>query len=100
MTEDVFISEDKNDSLARLEKCYNETLKGDVIMKKIKEAISLEQLNKNSDDLLGESLKAKIITKSEKKILEDVQKLQLDVVEVDSFMINDYLNHKMKTPYV
>lgn len=97
LTEDVFVSDDKSDSLAKLEKCYNETLKGDVIMKKIKEAISLGQLDENSDDLLGESLKEKIITKNEKKILEDVQKLQLDVVDVDSFMINDYLSHKMKT---
>lgn len=100
LTEGVFISQNKDDALAKLEKCYHDSLKGDLITKKIKNAIKSGQINKDSDDLINESYQAEIITKSEKNFLVALEKLQLDVVEVDSFMINDYLNHKMKTPYV
>ena len=100
LTEDIFISQNSGDALAKLEKCYEETLKGDVIMKKIKKAIAQGKVKKDADNLINESAKAKVITKAEQTFLTELQKLQLEVVEVNSFVVNDYLTHKMKKPSI
>ena len=96
LTADVFVAKDKNDALAKLEICYRDSLKGDVIMKKIKQAIANKTLDKNAVNILRDALQAKIITSKEKLFLDQLQKLQEDVVEVDSFLIKDYLNHYQK----
>jgi len=100
LTDGVFISSSKDDQLARLEHCFRETLKSDKILKKVKDAVRKGALDRNSDNLYKDAVAAKIITASEKKELERVEKLQLDAVEVNSFEIKDYMNHKMSKPMV
>ena len=100
LANNVFFPSNKDDHFVKLEKCFTETLKGDVIMKKIKTAILKGTIDKNSNTPLKNAFTAKIITKDEMLFLESLEKLQLDCIEVDSFMIKDYLSHKMKKPYV
>ena len=89
LSENIFISKDPNDQLAKLHKCYNDTLKGDILLKKINK--ELKNIKLPMAELINKALTEKIINKSEAKFLQELYKLQQDIIAVDDFIIKDYL---------
>jgi acyl-CoA dehydrogenase len=84
LTKDIFISEEKNDQLHKLEAAFNEIEEYENIYTKIKAAQKAKIIAK-TDSLYDAAVTAKIITKKEYESLLRIEKLLHDAVEVDAF---------------
>jgi acyl-CoA dehydrogenase len=95
LTSDIFIPTKKGDALADLEDAFKKALKAESVERKIKAAIRSGKITKKTP--LSEILAQKIINSTEAKFLKDAETAMLNVVQVDSFEIKDYLSHKMSS---
>lgn len=97
LTDGVFLPEDENDALGRLEAARDSVVKAEGIMSRIKAAVKSGNLPKGRpDELTDAALRANIITAEEFNFLSGAKALWLDAIMVDAFEIEDYLSYKMK----
>jgi acyl-CoA dehydrogenase len=87
--ENVFISKQKDDQLAKLHKCYDDSLIADKLLKKINK--SLKNPKVTMLELIKMALDKALIDKDQAKFLQDFYNLQQDIIAVDSFKIKEYL---------
>ncbi len=86
LTQNVYISEDKNDNLGRLENALRSFEACELSIGKIKKAIKKGKLPKKPiDDLVKESLEINVISKEEAGQLTKCFKLIVDAMEVDHY---------------
>ncbi|MEX0684449.1 MAG: acyl-CoA dehydrogenase [Balneolales bacterium] len=91
LTEGIYISQDKEEALGRLENAFLLVTQSDPIYKKMRIAIKERKLPKSKPSLLIESaLEKGIITDEEAILLRRTEDARYDVLTVDSFTLEEY----------
>lgn len=94
LTPEVFLSQDMADHTAQLERTFVSVKQAEEAERKIKRAIRKKKLPKRRvAEVLDEAYKEKIITDSEKSVLETSEKLRWECIQVDDFSQDQYLSH-------
>ena len=91
----IFVSDDKNDTLNKMEEAVRLIHETAPFVAKIKKAVTLKQITKSSfENMLNEAYEKEIITLEEFEILNIAQDAKKDVIEVDSFTSEVYKDQK------
>lgn len=91
LTEGIFINNDKNDNLGRLEHALKLNEDNAKIIKKIKLAIKNKTIpSKRVEDLLDIAHVKSVITLEELNLLNETFEAMLDCVKVDEYSLEDY----------
>ncbi len=91
LTHNIFISKDENNFSNKLEKTFAMAVQAANIEKKVKQAVRAKQLEKQPAPALYEQALAKnIITSDEAALLSNLEKSAVDIVQVDSFTLEEY----------
>ena len=93
MTEGVYVPEDANEALGRLENALALAVASEDVMGKIKTAIKRKELPRKVAPkvLVEQALEKGIITSSEARLLKDANDARNDAVQVDSFTLEEYM---------
>ncbi len=93
LTSGIFISDDKEDNLGRLEYAMKLQEKATPAIDKIKKAIKLNKLPKQKiEELVDLAHKKSVINADEKHLLKDCFKAVLAAVQVDEYTLEEYKN--------
>lgn len=91
LTDGIFVSDDKNDNLGRIENALRLQEKSEVAREKIKSAIRVKTLpRKPLEDLIEVAKEKNVITLAEKHSLQDAQIAVLDAMQVDEYSLEEY----------
>ena len=93
MTEGVYVPEDVNEALGRLENAFQLAYASESVMAKIKTAIKRKELPRKvaPQILVEQALEKGIITPDEARLLKDANDARNDAVQVDSFTLEEYM---------
>ncbi len=87
----IYLSQDPQDNIGRIENAYNLYYESLELVEKIKVAISSKKLpKKRIEDLYDEAFEINIINLKEKNQLQDMSNAILDAMEVDEYSLEDY----------
>ncbi|MEX1122368.1 MAG: acyl-CoA dehydrogenase, partial [Balneolales bacterium] len=90
MTEGIYIPKDKEEALGRLENAFLLVSKSEPVFEKIKTAIKKGHLPKTKPNMLiNDALHKKIITKEEASLLNQAEEARYDMLQVDSFALDE-----------
>lgn len=91
LTEGIFVSDDKNDNLGRLENAMRLNEKSEKIREKIKSAIKAKVLpRKRLEDLIELAHEKSVINLEETHLLQAAQAAVLDAMQVDEYSLEEY----------
>jgi len=93
LTEGIYIPEDKQESLGRLEYAFSLSCEVDALMRKLKKEIKKGTLAKGID-MYENALKLELLTQEEYDLLLEAKAVKEDLVSVDEFKTEDYLKRK------
>jgi len=93
----IYLSEDKNDNIGRIEHAFKLVIKAGAVENKIKKAVKTRALpKKRIPDLLDLALEKNIIQLDEYKLIKEAEEARWDAIQVDSFTPEEYWkNHKI-----
>lgn len=95
ITEGTFIPTDVTDALGRLENAFTLVVQADPIARKVLKAVRKGELPKDRLDLLvPKAVEAGILTAEEADILKRAEEARTDVIQVDSFTQDEYMNRQ------
>lgn len=98
MTAGLFISDNPEEALTRLDNAFVAAKQAEPIEKKIKKAIRAKQLPKQAVHTLIELAKEKgIINETEGALLEKANTLRFDAIQVDDFSEEEYNSNSLTT---
>ena len=91
LTADIYIPDNREEALGRLEQAFKLSVEAESILKKIKTASRTDKLPKERPEkLIRRALEAKIISLDEVELLTQVELLRNQVIQVDSFTLEEY----------
>ncbi len=90
LTEGIYLSEDVDQAIGRLEHAFKLSRKADSIVHKIKKELRAGRLQKGSN-LYDDALKAGVISEAEHELLHEARRVKEEAVLVDEFTTKDYL---------
>jgi acyl-CoA dehydrogenase len=91
LTHSIYIPQDPNQSLGRIELAFHMVSKAEPLLKKIKLASQNGQLPPDKPhNLLENALKSQIITQEEFNLLRTAETLRQDAIQVDAFSFAEY----------
>jgi acyl-CoA dehydrogenase len=94
LTEGIFVPNDPNQQLARLERAFHAVKQAEAIEEKIRVAIKTKKMTKvKGPKAISAALEAGVITKAESDALAQAEILRLDAIQVDDFSQEEYLTH-------
>ncbi len=94
LTEGIYLSDDPNDPLARLDQAFKMVKKAEAVERKIRQAVKTKTLpKKRAAQLLDLALEKNVITQDEYQIIKKAEEMRNDAIQVDSFSQEDYVNH-------
>ena len=93
LTEGIYLPDDDTESLAAIDRCFENVLKTKSIKVKIKKALRSKTLHKGAT-LYADALDADVITTDEFELLVRTQEMSKEVVQVDTYKVKDYLARK------
>jgi acyl-CoA dehydrogenase len=94
LTANIHIPTDTEESLGRLEHTLDLIHQAEPILQKIKQASSHSQLPKARPEMLVDwALGQGVISQSEVELLRQAETARVDAVQVDAFLLEDYLHH-------
>ncbi len=94
LTQGVYLPDDRNQQIARLEYAFKMILQSEKAERKVRSAIRKKQLPKNKIRfVIDEALEKKIISQKEYNELKECANIRLDAIQVDSFTEEEYLNN-------
>lgn len=93
MTEGVYVPDDVNEALGRLENALALAVASEDVMDKIKTAIKRKELPRKVAPkvLVEQALEKGIITRDEAQLLKDANDARNDAIQVDSFTLDEYM---------
>ncbi len=92
LTHGIYLSEDQQDPLGRLEYAFKKIHAVKPIHLKLRQAVKKKQIQKESIHLMIENaLKQSILTQDEVDLLREAEDLRDDAVQVDQFSQDDYM---------
>lgn len=87
----IYIPDDPNEGLGRMEKAYYKIREAEPIAKKIKSAMRKKELPKGRIvTVLDLALEKKIISQQELDVIKEAERLRYDAIQVDSFNAKEY----------
>ena len=96
LTGGIFIPTDENEALGRIEKAFAAIYKTQPLYKKLLLAVKQHVLPKDQPEVLFQKAVEKhVLTQSEADQLLEAERLRRDLVEVDSFSLDEYLNRNV-----
>lgn len=90
LTDGIYLPNDENEAMKAIESCFEQVLKAKTIKTKIKKAVKAKTLHKGPS-LYKDALDANVITSEEHAQLLEVQEMSEQVVQVDTYKVDDYL---------
>ncbi len=94
LTEGIFVPNDPNKQLARLERAFHAVKQAEAIEEKIRHAIKAKKIPRiKGPKVIAAALEAGVITKAESEALVQAEILRLDAIQVDDFTQEEYLTH-------
>lgn len=94
LTEGIFVPNDPNQQLARLERAFHAVKQAEGIEEKIRVAIKAKKMPRiKGPKAISAALEAGVITKAESEALAQAEILRLDAIQVDDFSQEEYLTH-------
>jgi acyl-CoA dehydrogenase len=101
LTEGVYIPDDVNDQLARLEQAFAAVQAVEPIEKKIKKAVRSRVLPKKATVMLiDEAVEKNVITKEEGEQIRQAEAFRFDAIQVDDFSEEEYHSKDLITSSV
>ncbi|PHR57315.1 MAG: acyl-CoA dehydrogenase [Arcobacter sp.] len=94
LTDGIYIPDDENEALAKLEHAFRLSRKADGIAHKVKTEIKAGKLKKGSPNLYDEALELDIINKEEYALIIEANEVKIEAIGVDDFTMKDYLKRK------
>lgn len=92
LTLGMYIPQDPNEAVGRLENAFNLVTLADPIIHKIIHAIRSRQLPEDDPDrLAAKAVEAGIITREEADLVVRAEEARNDAIQVDSFTLNEYM---------
>jgi len=92
LTNNVFLPEDKEDALGRLENAFGLIFNSAAIMKKISKGVKSKVIQKgNAVDMVASALQANLISADEAKTMQEAEAARNDTIQVDDFSADEYL---------
>ena len=97
ITADIYLPEDLEQALARLENAYRLTYQAMPVLKRLKTAIKSGQLpaslkNESTEALIEAGLRAGLITGTDSDLAYAAEVARTDAIQVDSFTLEEYHN--------
>lgn len=90
LTDGIYLSEDREEAIGRLEYAFKLSLEADAIAAKVKRALRKGELKKGAS-LYDDALSAGIITADEHAKITDAVAVREEAIMVDAFTMEDYL---------
>lgn len=95
LTDDVFMPQDSNEALARLEKAFRLSLASDDVARKVRRARKKGILQKKpAAQLYKDALEKGVITQAEFNSLAEAEVAVSDAIQVDSFDLQEYIEYR------
>ncbi len=95
LTKGIYISDDPEDGLNRMDQSFKMVKKAEAIEKKIRKARRSRVLpKKRVMHIMDLALEKSVITKEEYELIKKAEKMRNDAIQVDSFTQEDYLARK------
>lgn len=91
LTKGMYIPQDPNEAIGRLERAYKAIRAAEEVEKKIRKATRKKVLNKKSKTLFEDAVKANVITQTEFNSIAEAERLRLDAIQVDDFSQDEYV---------
>ncbi|MEK9656942.1 MAG: acyl-CoA dehydrogenase [bacterium] len=88
----TFVSKNQSDQLNKLESAIKKIKNMEEVINKIKKAKKSKQITRNKNSL-EMALKSNLISLKEFKEMKKIEEMKKDLIEVDSFPLDTYLNH-------
>lgn len=97
LTEGIYLPDDKEQALGRLENAYRLTYQAQTVLKRLKEAMKSGQLpaeltSGSVENLIEAGLRAGLITGVESDVAYAAEVARIDAIQVDSFTLAEYHN--------
>ena len=94
LTAGIYIPDDKEQSIGRLENAFKLVFESELILKKISDAIRTGHLKKEDDldTLISDAIITGIISKDEAQLVAEAEMAREFAIQVDSFTQDEYLN--------
>ncbi len=94
LTEGIFVPNDPNQQLLRLERAFHAVKQAESIEERIRVAIKTKKMTRvKGPKAITAALDAGIISKAESEALAQAEILRLDAIQVDDFSQEEYLTH-------
>ncbi len=90
LTEGIYLSDDVNEAIGRLEHAFRLSRKADAIVHKVKKEVRTGRLHKGAT-LYEDALEAGVINEAEHELLAEAKKVKEEAVLVDEFSTKDFL---------
>ena len=92
LTRGVYVPEDVNEALGRLENAFRLVKASEPVLKKVYKALRAGKISKDRiDRMVGKALELDIITREEAELLQQAELAREDAIQVDSFTQEDYM---------
>ncbi len=91
LTKGIYLPEDVDDAVGRLENAFKLVYEADSIFRKIRKAVRAKQLEKDKpENLISKAVDAGIISKEEADHLARAEEARNDAIQVDSFPLSEF----------
>lgn len=95
LTEGIYLSDNPEDALTRLDQAFKMVKKAEGIERKIRKAVKSKTLpKKRVSQLVDLALEKSVITEEEHGILAKAEEMRNDAIQVDSFTEEEYVGRK------
>lgn len=92
LTEGMYVPQDPNEAIGRLENAFNLVTLADPVIRKIIHAVRSRKLPKDPPErLAAKAVEAGIITPEEADLVVKAEEARNDAIQVDSFTLNEYM---------
>ncbi|RMH68751.1 MAG: acyl-CoA dehydrogenase [Bacteroidetes bacterium] len=91
MTEGIFVPDDVNEALGRLEHAFRLAHEADDVLRTIKDAVRTGTLRKDSPErMLEQAVAAGMVTAAEADLVRRAEAARYDAIQVDAFTLEEY----------
>ncbi len=99
LTEGIYVPDDPNEALGRLERAFKISYDAAAVDRKIRDAVRAQKLPKGRPrELVSVALESGIIGAEESRLIEEAEAARNDAIQVDSFTVEEYFSSTPAKP--
>jgi acyl-CoA dehydrogenase len=97
LTSGIYIPQDTQEALGRLESAFAKSNQAEPIFQKLKVAIRAGQIsNGKLESSIAQALRVSLISETEAKLLQEAELTRNDAIQVDAFTLEEYLGQALQ----